>query len=51
MDKGRILKVGSHHELLETSQEYRRIYNLQYNMADNGADTFVADIEGTDGRR
>lgn len=34
MDQGRLVALGSHHELLETSDLYRRLADLQFNTSD-----------------
>lgn len=33
MDKGRIMAQGSHHELLQSSPLYTKLYNMQFGMA------------------
>jgi len=33
LDKGEIMEVGSHHELLEIDGHYRKLYELQFNSA------------------
>jgi subfamily B ATP-binding cassette protein MsbA len=36
MDKGRIVGVGSHVELLENNRLYQKLYNLQFSLGENG---------------
>ena len=31
MERGRIKEIGTHHELLDKSGYYRRLYDLQFN--------------------
>jgi len=33
LDKGEIMEIGSHHELLEIDGHYRKLYELQFNSA------------------
>jgi ABC-type multidrug transport system fused ATPase/permease subunit len=36
LDQGRIFDTGTHEELLASSEPYRRVYDLQFNVKNNG---------------
>jgi len=39
MDKGEIVEMGSHKELMEQNGVYRKIYDMQMSLAEEGGNT------------
>jgi hypothetical protein len=45
MEKGRIIETGTHHELLEKSGKYKRLYELQFAEEEFGVPALAGETE------